>query len=50
MKSGRQRSARHLYNRFTPTRPPLVMRRVLTEWYGPVVADQEMAALEALRR
>ena len=50
MKSGRQRSARHLYNRFAPTRPPLVMRRVLTEWYGPVVADQEMAALEALRR
>ena len=50
MKSGRQRSARHLYNRFAPTRPPVVMRRVLTEWYGPVVADQEMAALEALRR
>jgi hypothetical protein len=50
MKSERRRSARLLYTRLVQRRSPQIVRRVLTEWYGPVVADQEMAALEALRR
>ena len=47
--NGRPRAARILYERFCETRPPLIMRRVLTEWYGQLGAERELARLEALR-
>jgi hypothetical protein len=46
----RPRTARILYDRFRETRSPVIMRRVLTEWHGPLVAEGELARLEALPR